>query len=339
MTPRKGASNRYWLPLARGAALRLLLLALCVAVFAVVLTLFHVPAEPAYYAGALCAVPVATFSLLQALRLRARHRELEHLRNGLPDTLSHLPEPHAPLEEDYQLLLKDMGRLHTRRIGEDDLRYQQMTEYYTLWSHQIKTPLAAMGLLLSRQDDERSRVLQAELKKTEHYVDMALNYMRLDSPESDYRFEPVQLQGAAQSAARRYAGQFVLKRLTLTNEVPEHVVAVSDRKWLVFVLEQLLSNAVKYTHTGGVRITWNDAERTLCILDTGTGIPTEDLPRVFDQGFTGYAGRVEPQATGIGLYLCREACKRLGHTLTLTSRPGEGTQACVGFQQNTAHGA
>ncbi len=331
MTEHREHTPPVWLPLLRAAVGRFVLLTLCTAIFALVLTLHGAPASPALYAGALCAVPLAAAAAVGAFRLRQRHQTLALLANGLPETMEHLPPPRQPLEAEYQRLLQHMTRLHARRIGEDDLRYRQMTEYYILWSHQIKTPLAAMGLLLRGQDDARGRQLLAEVQKTEHYVDMALNYMRLDSPESDYRVEPVCLHDAVQAAARRYAGQFIMKRLTLTNDVPDSVTVVSDRKCLVFMLEQLLSNAVKYTHAGGVRLWWNDAARELNVSDTGIGISADDLPRVFEQGFTGYTGRVEQQATGIGLFLCREISRRLGHTLTLRSIPSQGTRAIIAF--------
>lgn len=324
-----------WQPLARKVAGRFALLALCTGIFALVLTLHGVPASPALYAGALCAVPLLIVAVMDIFRLRERHQTLARLANGLPETLDYLPLPRQPLEADYQRLLRDMAQLHARHIGENDLRYRQMTDYYTMWSHQIKTPLAAMGLLLRGQDDARGRLLMAEVQKTEHYVDMAINFMRLDSSDSDYRFEPVRLKDAAQAAARRYAGQFVLKRLSLSNDVPENATATSDKKWLVFVLEQLLSNAVKYTQSGGVSVTWDERTQTLSVNDTGIGIAADDLPRVFEQGFTGYTGRMEQQATGIGLFLCKKACNRLGHDLNLISSPGQGTSAAITFHPNT----
>lgn len=328
-----------WKYLIRRTIARLALLTMCTGIFALVLALYRVPAEPALYAGALCLVPLLVITAVSFYKQRARHRTICLLLNGLPDTLQHLPSAGSQLEENYQSLLHEMARLYARRVGDDDLRYTQMKEYYTLWSHQVKTPLAAMRLLLSRQDDERGRLLLSELHKVEHYVDMALNYMRLDSPDSDYRFEQVPLRDAAQAAARRYAGQFVLKRLNLLNEVPESACAISDRKWLVFVLEQLLSNAVKYTHAGGVRITWDEGTQMLAVQDTGVGIAPDDLPRVFEQGFTGYTGRIEQQATGIGLYLCRKACVRLGHDLHLTSAPEQGTTAAITFAPPARHPA
>jgi signal transduction histidine kinase len=161
-------------------------------------------------------------------------------------------------------------------------------------------------------------------------VDMALGYVRLDSDSSDFLLRRCDLDTILRPAVRKFAPQFIRRHLTLRYE-PVGKTVLTDEKWLGFVIEQVLSNAVKYTPEGGtVTVSCTDAP-ALLISDTGIGVEPEDLPRVFEQGFTGYNGRADKKATGLGLYLCRRVCRKLGHTITMDSRVGEGTTVTIGL--------
>ena len=161
--------------------------------------------------------------------------------------------------------------------------------------------------------------------KIGQYVDMVLGYLRLDSDSTDYVFCDTDLDALIRQAVRKFARLFILKRITLDFQETGRTV-LTDGKWLSFVVEQLLSNALKYTPAGGAVRIYGDGE-TLVIADTGIGIREEDLPRIFEKGFTGYNGRTGQKSTGIGLYLCRRVTEKLGHDLTIVSRPGQGTIA------------
>ena len=206
--------------------------------------------------------------------------------------------------------------------------YQELVEYYTVWAHQIKTPIAAMRLLLQDADTDEQRALLEQLQS----VEMVLGYLRLESPSSDYVIRNYALDDIVRQAVRKYASQFIRRRLRL-EYTPLNVSVITDEKWLLFVIEQVLSNALKYTRSGSVSITL-EAPKTLCIRDTGIGIAPEDLPRVFEKGFTGCNGRTDKRATGIGLYLCRRILEKLGHTIAITSTVGEGTTVRIGLQQD-----
>ena len=195
-----------------------------------------------------------------------------------------------------------------------------MTDYYTLWAHQIKTPIAAMRLLL--QEESRPE-LEGELLKIEQYVEMVLGYLRLGSDSTDYVFRECGLDALVRQSVRKYARLFILKKISLDFQETGRTV-LTDEKWLSFVVEQLLSNAVKYTPEGGLVRVYGDGE-TLVIADSGIGIRPEDLPRVFEKGFTGFNGREDKKSTGIGLYLCRQVLDRLNHRISITSRLGQGT--------------
>ena len=202
-------------------------------------------------------------------------------------------------------------------------RYSQMIDYYTVWAHQIKTPIAAMRLTLQCEDQPLARSISSELLRIEQYVQMAMTYLRLDSDETDYAFRTQPLDPIIRQAVRRFSGEFILRRLRLEYE-PVGLTVVTDEKWLTFVLEQLLSNALKYTRAGSIRIYLQNG-RTLCIADTGIGIAPEDLPRIFEKGFTGAAGRAEQNASGLGLYLCRRICGALNIAIRAESTLGAGT--------------
>ena len=298
----------------------LLLLTGSVLVFTAVFSLYALPLEAVLYAGLLClAWGLVLFALSFALFWR-RHRELERLLPQAREKVLPLPPPRGLLEGDYQALLQAVCAHRAALAMEDHSRLQDMIDYYTLWAHQIKTPIAAMNLLL--QEEPRPE-LEAELLKIEQYVEMVLGYLRLGSDSTDYVLRSCPLDPLLRQAVRKYARLFILKKISLDlQETGKDVL--TDEKWLSFVIEQLLSNAIKYTPTGGAIRIYGDGD-TLVIADTGIGIREEDLPRVFEKGYTGYNGREDKKSTGIGLYLCREVMDRLNHGISIVSRPGQGT--------------
>lgn len=212
-----------------------------------------------------------------------------------------------------------------------NMKYSDMVDYYTMWVHQIKTPIASMHLILQKEDSEDSRRLRAELFRVEQYVQMVLCFLRLDSDFTDYVIKEYRVDDIIRPAVRRLAPQFIMKKLSLEYEQTDEV-ALTDEKWLSFVVEQVLSNAVKYTSAGSISIKC-DGDR-LVISDTGIGIAAEDLPRIFDKGYTGFNGRADRKASGIGLYLCRRICDNLGHSIKAESVPGHGTTIIIGLERD-----
>lgn len=302
----------------------LLLLAGIAAVFAAVLSLYDLPVEAVGYAALLCLVLGTVLFLPGFCRFRARHQTLRRLLSQAEEPVLPLPPAADLLEEDYQALLTAVAAHRTRLLSRERDKLEDMTDYYTLWAHQIKTPMAAAGLLL-QEDPPPREALEAELLKIGQYVDMVLGYLRLDSDSTDYVFEATDLNALVRQAVRKFARLFILKHITLDFGEMEWTV-LTDGKWLSFVVEQLLSNALKYTPAGGTVRIFKDGQ-TLVIADTGIGIREEDLPRIFEKGFTGYNGRTGQKSTGIGLYLCRRVTEKLNHDLTIVSRPGQGTIA------------
>lgn len=307
----------------------LVLLAGIAAVFAAVFSLYDLPVEAVGYAALLCLVLGAALFVLGFRRFRARHRELRRLLERAEEPELPLPPADSLLEEDYQSLLTAVAAHRTRLLARERDKLEDMTDYYTLWAHQIKTPMAAAGLLL-QEDPPPREALEAELLKIGQYVDMVLGYLRLDSDATDYVFCDTDLDDLLRQVVRKFARLFILKHIALDFRDTGRTV-LTDGKWLSFVVEQLLSNALKYTPAGGTVRIYGDGE-TLVIADSGIGIREEDLPRIFEKGFTGYNGRTDKKASGIGLYLCRRILRALNHDIEINSAPGAGTVVRIRLQ-------
>jgi signal transduction histidine kinase len=304
----------------RGIGIFVLFALICTVVF----SLYQLPLGAVGYAVLICAFFGLLFATFDYRAYVHRHESLRQVYRELTVTLSSLPQPRNQLEMDYQDDLWQLFREMQAMESDKTRRYEELVDYYTLWAHQIKTPIAALRLLMQEEDTQQSREEQEELQRIEQYVEMVLCYLRLDSNSSDYVIGEVELDGVVRQAVRKYASQFIRRKLKLVYE-PVECRVLTDEKWLGFVIEQLLTNAIKYTRTGSITITLEE-NKTLCIADTGIGIAPSDLPRIFEKGFTGYNGRADKRASGIGLYLCRRILKKLGHTIEVTSAVGKGTQ-------------
>lgn len=294
-----------------------------VGIFAAVFALYDLPVEAVTYAGALCLAFGLLLFAVDFGRFVKRHRELQRLLQRAGEKKLPLPPPGGTLEEDYQALLRAVCQDRARLSAENENRFRELTDYYSLWVHQIKTPIAAMDLLLQEDDSPHRGELEMELLKIGQYVEMVLSYLRLDSDSTDYVLREYPLDDILRQAVRKFAKMFILKKITLDFQETGKTV-LTDEKWLLFVVEQVLSNALKYTPAGGTIRIYGDGA-TVVIADNGIGIREEDQARVFEKGFTGYNGRADKKSTGIGLYLCRQVMDRLNHGISLTSRPGQGT--------------
>ena len=313
----------------------LLLLALMHGVFTLVLFLYRLPLEAVLYAFLLNAVFLSAAGAVSFVRYVRRHRQMEDARRALLYDASAVPPPRHLEDADFLNLIEQFQKEHARIVSDTDAERSEREDYALLWAHQIKTPIAAMRLLLQEEDTERSRELGAELFRIEQYVEMDLNYARLNSHSTDFVIRSYSLDDIVRQALRKYAPLFVRQKLSLSWEPTGHTV-LTDEKWLVFVLEQLLSNALKYTPSGMISLYVEDP-LTLVIEDTGIGIAAEDLPRICEKGFTGYNGRTDKKATGLGLYLCRRILYQLSHTLSIESQPGNGTRVRIGLEALDSH--
>ena len=310
----------------------MLFLGLCCLIFTVSFALYGLPLGAVLYPAALCAAAGGIILLLSLRKSRAVCQELSLMQHHPADLPDELPAAQSPQEQAYQALLLALHTDRQKLKRDMNARYHDMTEYYTVWAHQIKTPIAAIRLALQNEDTPLSRRLTGEVGRVEQYVQMALTYLRLGSDSSDYVIRSCALDDIVRPAVRRFAGEFIQRKIQLNYQMLNYTV-ITDEKWLGFVVEQVLSNALKYTPQGSVSI-YMEPEGVLCIRDTGIGIAPEDLPRVFEKGYTGYNGRSHRKASGLGLYLCREILTRLGHSVSAESQVDHGTTIRIDLRQH-----
>ncbi len=316
----------------------------------IIFFLYQLPIEPMVYVTVFWLITGICACLNGFYRYRKKVEQLE-LIAAAPDI--NLSQMDSPVGQDERFQQEIMQQLNQMRIDVENASQkssEDMTDYYTMWAHQIKTPIFALRLLLQESTEENKEKL-SELFKIEQYVEMVLGYLRTEDMSSDLKLSRCSLDRIIRDQIHKYAGIFVSKKLTLTYESISQDV-LTDEKWLGFVIGQILSNALKYTRTGGIRIylekklsldtddvsisigndDCNKVEKlTLVIEDTGIGIRAEDIPRIFEKGYTGVNGRDDNRATGIGLYLSNKIMRKLGHRLYITSAEEKGTKVFLEF--------
>lgn len=296
---------------------------------ALFVNLYQAPGEMALYFAALCLFLGCCCVCADFVRYRRQHLTLLQMQKEILVSFARLPDPDNLIQQDYEELLGVMESALKDLRTASAKNEQNMLDYYTLWVHQIKTPIAAMGLILQEADSETNRDLKTQLFKIEQYVELVLQYIRLESPSTDYDLRSQELDGIVRQAVRKYAPLFIRKKLNLAYE-PLDKQVLTDEKWLCFVLEQILSNALKYTEKGQISIYMDESrKKTLVIEDTGIGISPEDLPRIGDKNYTGYNGRKDKKASGLGMYLSKKILERLGHEIQILSNPGGGTKVMI----------
>ena len=303
----------------------LLLVLACFGILCFVIGFEQVPLAQWGYAAFLCFFLYLLVVMIDFTRRYLHHKKLEKQTSEIAVTMDKLSLPRGQMETDYQELLRSLYITLQQQINELENGQVEQAEYFTMWVHQIKTPIAALRLLLAEEEDERSQEMWEELFSIEQYVEMALQFSRLSAKSTDFVIGEVSLDKVVREAIHKYARLFVRKKIKMELSSIDTQV-LTDEKWLVFVLEQVLTNAVKYTRKGKISIYLDsEKEKTLVVEDTGMGIRPEDLPRIFEWGYTGYNGRIKNRATGIGLALCRQTMEMLGHRISAKSEPGKGT--------------
>lgn len=328
------------------------------------------------YAAVLDAILLLITVLVGFFRYSSKVKALSNALKRLVEEQAQLPEATDDVEMLYHGLLENQSIARSESESSAAIRQSQMRDYYSMWVHQIKTPISAMKLLLEAEreelgqficDDEQSQChigdmtggnigaalkqqaaltelsdnvasFEDELFRIEEYVSMALQYQRVSSTENDFVLEKVSVDGVIRDTIKKYAKIMIRRHIGIDYSGTGQEV-YTDGKWLAFMLEQILSNAIKYTPHGVVTIeTAEEKDRFfITIKDTGIGIKAEDLPRVFEKGYTGYNGHADKKATGIGLYLCRQMADKLGHTIRMESEIGKGTKVWIGFDLDYAY--
>lgn len=306
------------------------ILAFALFVFIVIMVyyLYGLDPEPLIYSIQLIGTLALIFGVADFVAYYRKLRTLREVRDAALVELKPLPKPKDGIEEEYQQVVKALVDSRFELAFRSANSKKELNDYYTLWAHQIKTPISAMDLLLQSAEDSFNHraELRQELFKIKEYVEMVLQYLRLESMAADMVLKEYELLPLIQESVKKYSMIFINKRISLDLKEMDCVV-LTDKKWLAFCLEQVLSNALKYTRQGKISIYLaDDAEQTLVIADTGVGIHPEDIDRIFDRGFTGYNGRMDQKSTGIGLYLVKSVLDKLAHPIAVESQLGTGTK-------------
>lgn len=308
-----------------------------VVIFGILFYLYDIPFDAIIYGCELSFVWCAVCLFIDFYKYYKRHKLLHINREQFFDDAEQLPEHMDIIEYDYQELAKKLYQAKQELISKNRIAKKELLDYYGMWVHQIKTPIAALDILLQNTErmlyqlDEKEMMQKAisvsdmkmELFKIEQYVEMALNYLRVEDISSDLVFKKHELDDMVRQVIRKYAKIFISKKIKIDFKLTKACI-VTDEKWFIFVLEQIISNALKYIKKGQIFIYMK--EKSLVIEDTGIGIPAEDLPRIFEKGFTGYNGRENKKSTGIGLYLCKNIMDKLQWNITVDSEVGSGTK-------------
>lgn len=237
----------------------------------------------------------------------------------------------TPLEKLLQERVEELEYEQKNQLLVEQEKYNDLLDYYTLWVHQVKTPIAASSLLIGDlKDKEAKSQLEQELFKIESYVHLVLQYLRLESFHDDLVLKQENLADLVREVVKKYALFFIQQGLSLNLHDLDYTI-VTDKKWFLVILEQVLSNSLKYTKEGSIEIYFQ--EGSLYIKDTGLGIQNADLLRVFERGFSGYNGRLTQQSSGLGLYLSKKIADQLGHKIAIDSQVGQGTTVSIAFPE------
>lgn len=299
-----------------------------ITIFFIMFYLYNLPLEALIYTGSFCFLVALVASFLDFVNYRESYKKLKFLEENILNDLEGLPKSLDIRIDYYHKIIEKLYEELEKLAQENRQKNTDMVDYYSMWVHQIKTPIAAMNFLLDNEEVDQ-KILQQELFKIERYVEMVLTYIRLDSISSDYVITKINLDEVVKDSVKKYATIFINKKIRL-NYVSHETMVISDKKWLSFAFEQILGNSVKYSSTGG-EITIETCENKLVIEDNGMGIKEEDLPRIFEKGFTGFNGRYEKKSSGLGLYLCKKTLDKLGHHIEISSKVGEGTRIEITF--------
>lgn len=288
---------------------------------------FNLPREAILYIMALNFILWLLFLVFDFIGYVEKHMVLKQLKHAILYRSAPLEHNRSGVENEYIDMINELIHAKFELATEKDQARTEILDYYSLWVHQIKTPIAALDLMLQNPEPSDPKEMAMELFKVEQYVSMALQYLRVDSDSTDFVFKMVSVSKCVGQVLKKFKKIFISKNIKVNLHIQEDSKILTDEKWLVFALEQIISNALKYTDSGEITIAF--ARGQLIIEDTGCGIRPEDIPRVFEKGFTGFNGRESKKSTGIGLYLTKKILNKLSLAVDIQSDVGKGTRVII----------
>ena len=233
------------------------------------------------------------------------------------------------VKDDNERLLNENKNLKSEMLNQKD----DLNAYFLMWLHQIKTPMTVSKLLLDKPDDTTNTKLKMQLMYIEQYINMAMNYLKMIDHSTDMDITEVNLDDIIKNLLKKYSLLFIHNHISLEYQ-SNLTYVISDSQWLTILIEQILSNALKYTENGKIAIQYLEEKHALEIRDTGIGIRSEDIPKIFDRGYSGFNGRMNEKSSGLGLYLARKISERLNIQIEVESKLSKGSIFRLVFPTN-----
>ena len=235
----------------------------------------------------------------------------------------------SDVKDDNERLLNENRNLKSEMLNQKD----DLNAYFLMWLHQIKTPMTVSKLLLEKPDETTNTKLKMQLMYIEQYISMAMNYLKMIDHSTDMDITQVNLDDIIKNLLKKYSLLFIHNHISLEYQ-SNLTYVVSDSQWLTILIEQILSNALKYTENGKITIQYLEDKHALEIRDTGIGIRSEDIPKIFDRGYSGFNGRMNEKSSGLGLYLARKISERLNIQIEVESKLSKGSIFRLVFPTN-----
>ncbi len=232
-------------------------------------------------------------------------------------------------EQVNQLLIENRQLKNTIDIERKDLE-----EYFLLWVHQIKTPITVSDLILQKEKNPYTCQLKEQMFYIREYTNMAINYMKLKDRQADMDIAEVEIDKLLKTLLRKYSGLFIDKNISLDYQ-PIDTKIITDAKWATILIEQILANALKYTTSGKITLSFDRDKNALKVKDTGIGIKSEDINKIFDRGYSGFNGRINEKSSGIGLYLVKKIAILLNIKIEVCSTVNVGSEFIICFPKQS----
>ena len=301
------------------------------AILFVFVYLYRIPIEVILYPFILTIVFVLMVLLFDYIKYKEKVNKIIQICNDISSCYSVKINDKNIFDEYYLDIINELLKENRKQVSQIQKKISDINDYFSIWVHQIKTPIASMKLKI---DNEQMDLLQlaSDLNRIDHYVDLVLSFLKFDEEKIDLYFRKTDVDRIMRESLKKFSNDFIIKKIRLDYKLSKREV-LTDEKWLSFVFDQLLSNALKYTDKGTISI-YYDEDSCLCIKDSGIGIALADMERLFEKGFTGYNGRQYKKASGIGLYMCKRMCDKLNIAISIESVVNEYTLVKLKFLCN-----
>lgn len=301
------------------------------AILFVFVYLYRIPIEVILYPFILTIVFVLIVLLFDYIKYKEKVNKIIQICSDVSSCYSVKINDKNIFDEYYLDIINELLKENRKQVSQIQKKISDINDYFSIWVHQIKTPIASMKLKI---DNEQMDLLQlaSDLNRIDHYVDLVLSFLKFDEEKIDLYFRKTDVDRIMRESLKKFSNDFIIKKIRLDYKLSKREV-LTDEKWLSFVFDQLLSNALKYTDKGTITI-YYDGDSCLCIKDSGIGIALADMERLFEKGFTGYNGRQYKKASGIGLYMCKRMCDKLNIGISIESVVNEYTLVKLKFLSN-----